>query len=99
MRRTVEKAAAVAAAGSGEQRGSSVGGTGAAVAAMVEVGAAAVAAVSSRLAGGLGLVLIPAWTHRRGRERDSEPGNHIFYFSNAGKQECSHLLAEPGGFP
>lgn len=74
MRRTVEKAAAVAAAGSGEQRGSSVGGTGAAVAAMVEVGAAAAAAVSSRLAGGLGLVLIPAWTHSRGRERDSEPG-------------------------
>lgn len=75
MRRTVEKAAAVAAAGSGEQRGSYAGGTGAAVAAMVEVGAvAAAAALSSRLAGGLGLVLIPAWTHSRGRERDSEPG-------------------------
>lgn len=71
----MEKAAAVAAAGSGEQRGSYVGGAGAAVAAMVEAGAAAAAAVvSSRLAGGLGLVLIPAWTHRRSREGDSEPG-------------------------
>lgn len=70
----MEKAAAVAAAGSGEQRGSYVGGAGAAVAAMVEAGAAAAAVVSSRLAGGLGLVLIPAWTHRRSREGDSEPG-------------------------
>lgn len=73
MRRMVEKAVAVAATGSGEQRDSYVGGTGAAVPVMVEVGAA-VAAVSSRLAGGLGLVLTPAWTHRSGREGDSEPG-------------------------
>lgn len=71
----MEKAAAVVAAESGEQRGSYVGGAGAAVAAMVEAGAVAVAAVvSSRLAGDLGLVLIPAWTHRRSREGDSEPG-------------------------
>lgn len=73
MRRTVEKAAAVAEAGSGEQRGSSAGVTGAAVAATVQVGAA-VAAVNSRLAGGLGLLPTPAWTHRRGREGGSEPG-------------------------
>lgn len=47
---------------------------GAAVAAMVEVGAEVAGAVSRRLAGGLGLVLTPAWTHRRGREGDGEPG-------------------------
>lgn len=73
MRTTVEKVVAVAAAGCGEQRGSYVGGVGAALAATVQVGAA-VAAVSSRLAGGLGLVPTPAWTHRRGREGDGEPG-------------------------
>lgn len=44
------------------------------MAAMVEVGAEVAGAVSRRLAGGLGLVLTPAWTHRRGREGDGEPG-------------------------
>lgn len=77
---------AVAVAGSGEQRGSLVGGSGAAVAGVGEV--AAVVAVSSRLAACLGLALTPVWTHRmRGREGDGVPGrliNHVFYFSNGG---------------
>lgn len=58
---------------SGEQRGSLVGGSGAAVAGVGEV-VAVVVAVSSRLAACLGLALTPAWTHRtRSREGDSEP--------------------------
>lgn len=62
----------VAVAGSGEQRGSLAGGTGTAVVGTVEVVVVA-AAVNSRLAGGLGLVLAPAWTHRpRDREGDNE---------------------------
>jgi hypothetical protein len=86
----VEMVAVAAVAGSGEQRGSLVGGSGAAVAGVgvlvvvAEVAAVVAAAVSSRLAAGLWLALTPAWTQRtRGREGDSEPGrpiNHIFLF-------------------
>lgn len=59
-------------AGSGEQRGSLVGGRGAAVAAVAAVGeVVVVVVVSSRLAGGLWLVLTPACTQKeeqRGRQ-------------------------------
>lgn len=71
-RKTVEMVAVVAVAGSGEQRGSLVGGSGAAVAGVGEVVVEG-EGVSSRLAAGLWLVLTPVWTHRRrGREGDSE---------------------------
>lgn len=87
VRKTVEMVAVAAVVGSGEQRGSLVGGSGAAVVGVGEV-AVVVAVVSSRLAACLGLALTPAWTHRRrGREGDSEPGrliSQIFYFSNGG---------------
>lgn len=93
-----EMVAVAAVAGSGEQRGSLVGGSAAAVAGLGEVvvavaveaeaAAAAEASVSNRLAAGLWVALTPKWTHRtRGREGDSEPGrliDHIFYFSNGG---------------
>lgn len=86
MRKSGEMAAVAAGPASGGQRDSPTGGSWTAgVAAVVEAAAEAVV-VSSRLAGGPGLVLTPAWTHgRRDREGDSEPGgliHHIFYFSN-----------------
>lgn len=63
--------AVVAVAGSGEQRGSLVGGSGAAVAGVGEVVVEG-EGVSSRLAAGLWLVLTPSYFHDRGRRRRAE---------------------------
>ena len=71
----VEMVAVAAVAGSGEHRGSLVGGSGAAVAGVgvlvvvAEVAAVVAAAVSSRLAAGLWLALTPSRFYGRGCRR------------------------------